>query len=91
MAVSKLIDNLINFIKGGNEGSKDVPEGYCPNCWGKQEYGGNFFKAVKNQIVDINKVNDHRGWIQDYADKNLSSIELHHHKGYDMCEVQIEI
>ena len=23
------------------------PEGFCPNCWGRQEYSGKFFEALK--------------------------------------------
>jgi hypothetical protein len=26
-----------------------VPEGYCPNCWGREEYGGKFYSAIKKE------------------------------------------
>lgn len=28
-------------------GKVETPEGYCPNCWGFQEYSGNFYEAIK--------------------------------------------
>ncbi|MDT0558915.1 hypothetical protein RM697_09660 [Ichthyenterobacterium sp. W332] len=35
---SKKIDNL----ETGN-----APNGVCPNCWGKQEWDGEFYKKIK--------------------------------------------
>lgn len=78
------LDNLVNFLTGKSQ-SKDAPEGYCPNCWGRQEYGGKFMEAIKKQSWDISKMDDHRGWIQDYADKNLADISLVHKEGYMEC------
>ena len=48
----------------------------CPNCWGREEYGGNFYKAVKNQVLNINKMDNRAGWIQDYANKYLLGLKL---------------
>lgn len=55
---------------------KHTPENYCPNCWGKQEYGGEFYDAVKNEGIDVNNMDQHKGWIQEYAEKNLVGIKL---------------
>lgn len=27
--------------------SENAPEGICPNCWGKQEWEGDFYKLNK--------------------------------------------
>lgn len=73
-----LIDNVLKFLKSRNEEElKETPEGFCPNCWGREEYGGQFYEAVRKQGLDINSKNPNRGWIQDYVDKNLSGIQLH--------------
>ncbi len=48
----------------------------CPNCWGRQEYEGNFYKALKPEIIDTNNVEDKRGWIEGYVEKNLLGIKL---------------
>jgi hypothetical protein len=44
-----LIENLkIYFKKKDNNETKTVaPEGVCPNCWGKQEWEGEFYKFKK--------------------------------------------
>ena len=62
--------------KGSSSSSPSSPKGYCPNCWGRSEYGGKFFEAAKNRNVDINSADDQLGWIQEYANKHLSGIEL---------------
>ncbi|MFK7934438.1 MAG: hypothetical protein AB8G22_13080 [Saprospiraceae bacterium] len=72
-----LAQSLLNFLKGkkNNEAVK-APEGFCPNCWGRYEYEEKMFEAVKNENVDINSTNPNLGWVQEYANKHLSAIEL---------------
>jgi len=73
----KIVDSLLRIIKKKQQtNQEDVPDGYCPNCWGTQEYGGQFFEAVKNNNLDINSKNPDVGWVQDYANKYLLGIEL---------------
>lgn len=81
-----LIDNILMFFKRKNETElEEAPLGFCPNCWGRQEYGGQFFEAIKKEGVDINSKDPNRGWIQEYVDKNLSNIQLHHDDGMLVC------
>ena len=56
--------------------SDDTPEGFCPNCWGRQEYGNQFYDAAINHKVNVFDSDAKVGWIQDYVNKNLSPIEL---------------
>ena len=73
----KVLDAILNVLrKNGGQDQNDVPEGFCPNCWGRNEYGGQFYDAVKNNHTDINSPNPNIGWIQDYANKYLSDIQL---------------
>ena len=69
------LSNLIDYIKAEKK-QEEVPEGYCPNCWGRQEYGGAFYKAVKKEKIDLNNIEAHRGWSQSLAPKYLYGIEL---------------
>ena len=62
------------FDKGLPKG--ESPEMICPNCWGKQEYGGQFYRAIKNEKIDVNQASKHIGWVQEYADKHLLKIQL---------------
>ena len=57
----------------------------CPNCWGRNEYGGAFYDAVKNENMNVNDLESHVGWVQDYADKHLSDIALHADDAEHVC------
>ncbi len=73
----KIVENIIRMLNGRKELSlADVPEGVCPNCWGRNEYGGAFYNAIKNEGIDINSIAAHVGWVQDYADKHLNDIAI---------------
>lgn len=82
-----LLNVLIDFLK--KEASfpeKNVPEGLCPNCWGRQEYGGKFYEAVRNYKTDINSTDPKVGWIQEYANKHLLNIQLQKKNDYLVCQ-----
>ena len=82
----KAVKALLHAIlKKKSTGESVVPEGFCPNCWGKQEYGGQFFEAVKNHHVDINEQNPQIGWIQDYYEKHLQGIQLEPKHEHEVC------
>jgi hypothetical protein len=71
------ITTLLNYLKKNPTLNKEEgPEGYCPNCWGRQEYGGKFYEVAKNYEADINSSNPSVGWVQEYANKHLSGIVL---------------
>lgn len=80
------INAILNFLKGKRENNTaTAPEGYCPNCWGRTEYEGQFFDAIKNQNIDVNNIGVQKGWIQDYADKYLNSILLQKQNNELVC------
>jgi len=71
------IDSLLKLVQGSKSESTDqVPEGICPNCWGRGEYAGQFYDAIKNEQVNAFDVSKKIGWIQDYANKHLSRITI---------------
>ena len=71
-----LIANLKNYFTQTSD-KKDAPiapEGICPNCWGKQEWEGEFFKKIKaNNITPENKI--YENFIHEVAQK-LTKITL---------------
>lgn len=83
------LKSILTFIKNNpNNNIEKAPEGYCPNCWGRQEYGGNFYKAIKAEsIKDLQRK---KGWITSYAEKNLNGIRLQGKQGRFMCNVCFE-
>lgn len=79
------VNRLTSFLKKKETDNSTTPEGLCPNCWGRQEYGAQFYEAVKNNKTDINQENPNVGWVQDYADKHLSAIQLTQKDGEMVC------
>lgn len=54
----------------------ETPEKYCPNCWGRQEYHGGFLKVIKNEIIDLNNIDQKKGWIDAYFVRHFEGIKL---------------
>ncbi len=72
-----IVKSLLEFLKADKKPDKqETPEGLCPNCWGRQEYGGKFYEAVKNHGLDVNSKYPEVGWIKDYAETHLKGIKL---------------
>lgn len=72
-----ITQTLLQWLRAPDDQAANYgPDGYCPNCWGRSEYGGKFYEAVKNNNVTINDSNPDVGWIQDYAATHLSGIKL---------------
>ena len=84
MDVSKSLIKLLEKRKTIK--SDEVPEGFCPNCWGRQEYAGKFYEAVKNENVDIKTLSSNKGWVQKYADKHLGAILLKYDNNLLVCQ-----
>lgn len=85
--------NLLEHLKKGKK-QKEVPHGYCPNCWGRLEYGGEFYKAIKEKEINLNNIDAEKGWIQGLAGKYLYGIELKKRgKEYECntCNVKYEL
>ena len=82
----KLLEALINLLKTKNTGEEvAAPEGVCPNCWGREEYGGQFYEAIKNRGIDATHPEKNAGWIQEYAETHLKGIHLARQGDQDVC------
>lgn len=70
--------NILELVKNilGGKSELPAPEGYCPNCWGEQMYEGRFREKLKQEQIDLNNINDKRGWIQGYSAQHLEGIKL---------------
>jgi len=81
-----LVQSLLNLFKKKEAPTmEDIPEEVCPNCWGRTEYGGKFYDAVKNENVDVNSSNPNIGWIQEYVNKHLTGIQLNQQEEEVVC------
>ncbi|MCM5664178.1 hypothetical protein [Galbibacter mesophilus] len=84
----QIFNTIKNFlIKKSNNQEIKAPEGFCPNCWGRQEYGGDFFEAMKKEGINVTNIDHKKGWILDYVEKNLSGIILQTVGKTQVCNV----
>lgn len=71
-----LADNIKRFFKAkdNNEPVGKAPEGVCPNCWGRQEWEGNYYKLIKAKNITPES-NTYNNFIHEIASK-LDKISL---------------
>ncbi len=48
-----LLQNVKKYFlaKLNDENTERAPIGVCPNCWGKQEWDGEFYKKIKSNNI----------------------------------------
>ncbi len=44
-----LLENLKSYFTEKDESNSIAPEGVCPNCWGKQDWDGEYYKFKKGE------------------------------------------
>lgn len=71
MNVFEIFKNLLQ-----SNDKKATPEGYCPNCWGRQAYADKFYGAIYQEKIDLSNINEKKGWIEAYAAEHLEGIKL---------------
>ena len=79
-----ILKQLIAYFKE-NKTTTEAPEGFCPNCWGREEYGGKFYKAVRKEKIDLNNVEKATGWINAYSAKHLEGIKFQTEDKNQIC------
>lgn len=52
-----LIENIKDYFskKASKAATGDAPKGICPNCWGAQEWDGEYYKFMKGQNQNPDK------------------------------------
>ncbi len=73
--------NIVNtlasfFATTESERKGKVPAGYCPNCWGEQEYDRQIRDLYKDKQIDVNNHKANYAFIQDFVVTHLSGIHL---------------
>lgn len=72
-----MINTLINFFKKSKKETEGKsPEGYCPNCWGTQEYDNEIRELYKDKQIDVNNHESNYAFIQDFVVKHIDGIKL---------------
>ncbi len=74
MSLIKKIKNYFTLKASGNTSEKS-PEGICPNCWGKQEWEGDFYKLNKGSKL-IGNDQTYNNFIHKIVESNISGIKI---------------
>ena len=72
-----IIQNLKKYFTSKAEGniSKKAPVGICPNCWGKQEWEGEFYKLNKgNKLIGNDQT--YNNFINKIVENNISGLAI---------------
>lgn len=71
-----MIEKIKAFFtkKDNGEAVAAAPEGMCPNCWGYNEWEGEYYKVVKKDIKSNDKNEDvYNNFINKIAEKHVAS------------------
>ena len=68
-----MFNQLKKYLQGAQTTSL---ESFCPNCWGRQEYQGQFNEAIQKEEITLNNIDQKKGWVAAYAAKYLHGIKL---------------
>lgn len=72
-----MIETLINFFKKPAKETKgEIPEGFCPNCWGEQEYDNTIRELYKDKQIEVNNHAANYAFIQDFIVTRIEGIHL---------------
>ena len=72
-----MIEQLMSFFTGtAKETANKTPDGFCPNCWGEQEYDKEIRELQKDMQIDVNNHKANYGFIQDFVVNKIDGIQL---------------
>lgn len=62
--------------KPKTEQENAVPEGVCPNCWGRQEYEPYIRELYAEKQIDVNNKQANYAFIQNFVVDRIEGIQL---------------
>ena len=72
-----MIEKLVEYFrKSVKETTGKTPEGYCPNCWGNQEYAHKIREMYEDKQIDVNNHEENYAFIQDFIITYIEGIKL---------------
>ncbi len=76
MTEHKNLHEHAKSIEQKSDTQNSYPKGYCPNCWGREEYGGNFYEEVAKRNMNALDDKYDSGWVDNYAVTHLKGAQL---------------
>ena len=72
-----LVKNIKDFFraKATQEKTGSAPEGVCPNCWGEQEWEGNFYELMRAQNITP-EADTYNSFIKEIVTKHIDGIAI---------------
>ena len=72
-----IIENIRTYFnkKSTNEPTGDAPDGVCPNCWGKQEWDGQFYNLKKGNKLS-HKDDTYNNFINKIVESNIAGVKI---------------
>lgn len=71
------LDTIVTFFRRPAEETADVvPEGACPNCWGRLEFDGKVRQAMADRQISVSNGEAHYAFIQAFVVEHIDGIRL---------------
>jgi rubrerythrin len=81
-----IIEWLKSYLKNPkSKESQQAPDEVCPMCWGYQQYQGEFVRDMKINHIDLNNIDEKKGWIEAYVAEKLRGIMLEKRESEGHC------
>jgi len=79
--MNAIAQNIKNYFSKKLKGEKTAaaPEGMCPNCWGHNEWDGEFYKIIKDKHT-IPGGEVYESFISKIVDKHVETTHIHEDK-----------
>lgn len=72
-----LLESLKSYFnkKRDNQPTGNAPKGICPNCWGKQQWEGEFYEFIKGSKND-KRDETYNSFINKIVESNIKGITI---------------
>lgn len=72
-----LFENIKTYFKKKDENlsTANAPEGVCPNCWGDQNYDGEYYELKKGNKLS-KKDDTYNNFIHKIVERNIVGVKI---------------
>lgn len=72
-----MVETIIDFfMQSASETRGQSPQGFCPNCWGEQEYDSMIREMYEDKQIDVNNNQANYAFIQEFVVNRIEGIHL---------------
>jgi len=76
-----IITNIKDYFykKEKDISTETAPKGMCPDCWGREEWDGQFYEIVKDKHLIPNN-DKYESFISKIVEKHIETTHIHENK-----------